>query len=216
MTATAKPHAASRPAAPVAPFCAAAAAIAATLVALYGYMTAVAPDERWLLAARYTARLAFPIFILVFIASSWHRLSPSRISRAIVRRRRALGLAFATAHTIHLGALVANNAVAGQIPDAVALIGGGGAYLVMFAMVVTSTDAAVRRLGRNWLRLHKLGVYWIWFVFTFSYLGRVLGGKREFAPLLGIALAAIALRIAAARIRRPQRADAQTHASAQG
>jgi len=59
--------------------------------------------------------------VLVFVVSSWHRLAPSGISRAIVRRRRALGLAFATAHTIHLGALVANNAVAGQVPDAVAL-----------------------------------------------------------------------------------------------
>lgn len=204
-----------RPASWIAPLCAA-AAIAATLAALYGYTTAIEPDERWLLAARYTARLAFPLFLLVFIASSWNRLAPSRISRAVVRRRRALGLAFATAHTIHLGTLVANNAVAGQIPDAVALIGGGGAYLMMFAMVVTSTDAAVRRLGRNWLRLHKLGVYWIWFIFSFSYLGRVLGGKREFAPLLAAALAALALRIAAARMRRARRAEAPAIGSAQG
>ncbi len=83
---------------------------------------------------------------------------------------------------MHLVALVAYNVVAGTRPDAPTIAVGGGAYLVMFAMAATSNDASVRRLGRNWLRLHKLGVYWLGFVFTFSYAGRVFGGKPWFAP----------------------------------
>jgi DMSO/TMAO reductase YedYZ heme-binding membrane subunit len=173
------------------------------LAALYGYSSGSAPDERWQLAARYTARFAFSIFLPVFVASAWNRLAPGRVSRFLVRRRRALGLAFATAHTVHLVALVAYNVVAGTRPDAPTIAVGGGAYLLMFAMAATSNDASVRRLGRNWLRLHKLGVYWLWFVFTFSYAGRTFGGKPGFAPWLAAAVAALALRIAAARTRRP-------------
>jgi DMSO/TMAO reductase YedYZ heme-binding membrane subunit len=194
----------------------AASAIGATLVTLHGYSIGSAPDERWLLAARYTARLSFPIFLLAFVASSWNQLAPSRVSRFLVRRRRALGLAFAIAHTVHLAALLTYNAVAGKRPDVVALLVGGGAYLVMFAMVATSNDAAVRWLGRNWLRLHRFGVYWLWFVFTASYGGRSFGGQPEFAPLFGLALAALALRIAASRARRSRRADATSPAAAGG
>ena len=193
-----------RPASPVVAFCAA-AALGATLAALYGHATASAPDERWRLAARYTARFSFSIFLPVFVASAWNRLAPGRVSRFLVRRRRALGLAFATAHTVHLGALVAYNVVAGTRPDVATLVGGGGAYLVMFAMAATSNDASVRLLGRNWLRLHALGVYWLWFVFAFSYAGRSFGGNLAFAPLFAAAVGALALRIAAARSRRPRR-----------
>ena len=185
-------------------FCAA-ATLGATLAALYGHGAASAPDERWQLAARYTARFSFSIFLPVFVASAWNRLAPGRVSRFLVRHRRALGLAFATAHTVHLAALVTYNVVAGKRPDVVTLVAGGGAYLVMFAMVATSNDASVRRLGRNWLRLHALGVYWLWFVFAFSYAGRTFGGNPGFAPLFAAAVAALALRIAAARARRPRR-----------
>ncbi len=196
-------------------FCAA-AAIGATVVGLFGYSLGATPEERWLLAARYTARLAFPIFVLVFVASSWNRLWPSRVSRFLVQRRRALGLAFATAHTIHLAALMTRNVVAGERPDAVTLLVGGGAYLVMFAMALTSNDAALRLLGRNWLRLHKVGIYWLWFVFTVSYAKRTFGDHAEFAPLFGLALAALALRIVARRARRPQRVGATSLVSVEG
>lgn len=215
MTATAPRKAVLRSSASIPAFCAV-AAIGATLVALVGYSMAAVPEERWLLAARYTARLSFPIFVLVFVASSWNRLAPSGVSRFLVQRRRALGLAFATAHTIHLAALVTYNVVAGERPGAVTLLAGGGAYLVMFAMALSSNDAAVRLLGRNWLRLHKVGIYWLWFVFTVSYAKRTFGALPEFAPLFGLAVAALALRIAASRARRPQRVGATPLASAEG
>jgi DMSO/TMAO reductase YedYZ heme-binding membrane subunit len=118
-----------------------------------------------------------------------------------VRRRRALGLSFATAHTIHLGALTTYSILASSVPDPVTIVFGGGAFVVMFAMVATSTDAAVRRLGRNWLRLHKVGIYWLWFVFTFSYAGRVAEGRLFFVPLLALAVGGLGLRIASWRAR---------------
>lgn len=194
-------------AATIAAFCAA-AALGATIAVAIGLGLADTPVEQWRLAARYTARFSVTIFLVVFVASSWNRLAPSAASRFVLKRRRAMGLAFATAHTIHLGALVAYNVLAGEVPNAVTLAGGGGAYVMMFAMAATSNDASVRALGRNWVRLHKVGIYWLWFIFTFSYGGRVFGGKPEFAPFFVLLVAGLGLRIAAARVRRPRRGDA--------
>jgi DMSO/TMAO reductase YedYZ heme-binding membrane subunit len=195
-------------------FCAA-AALGATIAVLVGHQLAQTPLERWRLSARYTARFSFPILLLAFVVSSWHRLAPSAASRFLLLRRRALGLAFATAHTIHLGALVTFNVLAGEVPGVVTLAGGGGAYLVMFAMAATSNDASVRRLGRNWVRLHKVGIYWLWFIFTFSYAGCVAAGEFEFAPFLALALAGLGLRIAAARVGVTRRRAVPTAAASQ-
>lgn len=191
----------------IAAFCAL-AALGATSAVLIGHGLADTPVEQWRLAARYTARFSVLIFLVVFVASSWNRLAPSAASRFVLKRRRALGLAFATAHTIHLGALVTYNVMAGEMPSPTTLIVGGGAYVAMFAMVATSNDASVRALGRNWVRLHKVGIYWLWFVFTFSYGGRVFGGKLEFLPLFAALLAGLGVRIAAARVRKSRRAEA--------
>jgi sulfoxide reductase heme-binding subunit YedZ len=176
---------------------------AAALAAFFGGLAAGATsDESWKLAARYTARLSFWVFLVAYVASSWNRVWPSDFSRQLVRRRRAVGLAFAAAHTVHLVALVMYNVVTSQVPDTVTLIFGGGAYVAMFAMAATSNDASVRALGRHWRTLHRVGIHWLWFVFTFSYAGRVAGGDLWFVPMLAAALGALGLRIVAWRHRR--------------
>lgn len=180
---------------------------AAALAALFaGLQAGTTPDEGWKLAARYTARLSFWVFLLAYVASAWKRLWPSEPASRLVRRRRAVGLAFAAAHSIHLVALVRYNVVTAQVPDAATLLVGGGAYVAMFAMAAASNDAAVRALGRHWRTLHRVGVHWLWFVFTFSYAGRVLGGDPAFVPMLAAALGGLGLRIAAWRRRRARSA----------
>jgi DMSO/TMAO reductase YedYZ heme-binding membrane subunit len=154
------------------------------------------------LAARYTARFSFLLFLPVFVASAWHGLAPSAASRFALRRRRALGLGFASAHAVHLGALTAALRAAGEAPDAAAAVVGGGAYVATFAMAATSNDAAVRKLGRHWRTLHRVGVHWIWFVFAFSYAGRVAAGDLFFAPFVALALGALGVRLWALRARR--------------
>jgi len=156
-------------------------------------------DEQWLLATRYTARLAFPVFLIAFTASSWARLFRGERTRELMRMRRGVGLGFASAHTVHLGALATYNTLIGTVPTLVTLAGGGVAYLAMYAMAATSNDASVRRLGRNWKRLHTFGAYWIWGIFTFSYGTRVASGKLFFVPELALALGALGLRLASSR-----------------
>lgn len=180
--------------------CAGAAVLALGAVAI-GRSLGATPEEQWQLAARYTARLSFLLFLPVYVASSWNQLAPSVAARFAFKRRRSLGLAFATAHTIHLGALTTYSILAAKMPSPSTLIVGGGAYVAMFAMVATSNDAAVRRLGKRWRTLHRVGVHWLWFVFAFSYGGRVAGGDLNFVPLFAAAIGGLGLRIAAWRRR---------------
>ncbi len=176
------------------------AGVGAGLVLGIGLLMAETPLESWQLAARYTARLAFPIFWLAFTASAWTRLAPGAGTRTLLRLRRRIGLAFAAAHTVHLGALTQATLLSGQAPDLATLVVGGGAFAMMFAMAATSSDAAQRALGRHWRTLHRVGAHWIWFVFAFSYGGRTFspdGFSPGYAVFFAAALAALGLRVAA-------------------
>jgi DMSO/TMAO reductase YedYZ heme-binding membrane subunit len=132
---------------------------------------------------------------------------PGQTTRWAVLHRRALGLAFATAHFIHLYALTRFRLKSAQVPNLGVLIGGAVAYILLAAMVATSNDASVRVLGmRNWKRLHTIGIYWIWFVFLKTYVLRIAAGNLFFVPFVLAAVAALALRVAA-RVRTRLRAN---------
>jgi len=155
--------------------------------------------EGWRHAARYTARFSFLIFLAVFVARPWHQLWPSQATRWAVLHRRALGLAFATAHLIHLYALTRFRVQSAQMPKpGVQLVGGVAAYVLLAAMAATSNDASVHVLGvRNWKRLHTVGIYWIWFFFLEVYVVRIAAGSLFFVPFALVAVAALLLRVGA-------------------
>lgn len=155
-------------------------------------------SEGWQLAARWTARVGFPIFILTYSASSLGRLWHHPLTRSVWRDRRWWGLGFAVAHTVHLFALITFNREANHQTSVTTLVGGGFGYVLLYAMVLTSDDAAMRALGKNWKRLHTLGIHWLWVVFFVSYLGRVFEPKGQMIGVIGtaIALGALGLRVA--------------------
>lgn len=148
--------------------------------------------EQALLAARWTARTALFAFLIVYLASTMIRLWPGDLTRAIMRRRRQWGLGFALAHTIHLAALAVNVLV--FLPRTLSsVIPGGLAYVMIYIMALTSNDASMRALGKNWKRLHVFGIHYIWFIFAASYTTRLFKPETLvtgliFAPLLYIAL----------------------------
>jgi len=148
--------------------------------------------EGWALAARVTARWSVLWFLVAFSAGPLARLVRRDWTRRLVRERRGIGLGFFTAHSVHLAAVV-GRLMHGGVPDAATLAGGVLAYLFVFAMAATSSDAAVHRLGaRRWGWLHTAGQYYLWLIFAQSYLGALLGDGGGAAHL------AIALALAAA------------------
>jgi methionine sulfoxide reductase heme-binding subunit len=153
--------------------------------------------EQLQLAARYTARAAFPIFLIAYAASSMLRLWPNEATRAIMRHRRQWGLGFAFAHTVHLVALGWYNIEIAHTPAAQTLLGGGLAYGLMYVMALTSNNASMKAMGKWWKRLHTAGIHWLWFIFTFSYFGRIFDPERQLqgALLFSLCLAALGLRV---------------------
>ena len=166
---------------------------------IIGLKSGPSPFEGWRLAARWTARVGFPIFIIAYSASSLGRLWPGNFTRTIWRDRRWWGLGFFASHTIHLYALTTYNRLADHASSLTTIIGGGFGYVLLFAMAATSNQAAMRALGHNWKRLHSIGIHYLWFIFAISYLGRVMKSESMTTGVIGIsvALAALGLRIAA-------------------
>lgn len=153
-------------------------------------------------AARYTARFSFAIFLIAYAVSSWHRLWPGRLSSTILRNRRSVGLSFAGAHTVHLGALSAFARVSGHTPGLGNLIPGGLGYALMLAMTATSNDWSVRALGPWWQRLHRTGIHYLWFIFAFTFFSHARSNDPVWGPIfVAVALAALGLRATASRSR---------------
>jgi methionine sulfoxide reductase heme-binding subunit len=175
------------------------ALILSVLAVALGFAWGANPVEQWGMAARYTARVGFPIFLLTYVASSLVRLWPSGLTKTILRHRRQWGLAFALTHSIHLGALVMAHVAVGRWPEPATIAGGGLAYVLLYAMAFTSSNAAMRAMGRNWKRLHTLGIHWLWFIFAFSYFGRIMDPARmaEGVLFFGLCVMALGLRVVA-------------------
>lgn len=155
-----------------------------------------------LAAARWTARWSFVWFLLAWTASSVATLWPGGWRRELLRRRRALGLSFATAHLVHAGFFLTAIFEFGVTRPLGLFIGGGTAYAFILAMALTSNDASVRRLGaRCWKRLHTLGGWVVMAVFVKSYFLRAVEVPAVGIPGSLLILAAFALRFAAWRRR---------------
>jgi len=182
---------------------AAAALVTAATLAQSG----TGPDG-WRLSARYTARVSFLIFMAAYLAGPVARLWHDRFIAAVLRQRRGIGLAFAGAHTVHLAAFVVFFVLIGSGPGLVGIVFGGLAYVFVFAMAATSNDRSVRALGpRAWGWLHRIGLHYLWFIFTIALLGLSLkapAGRNVTVEraMLALALFGLALRVAPFLIRR--------------
>lgn len=171
--------------------------IASAALALCLGFGALALDGGWtrdgiMAGARITARWAFPWFIAGWAASSLAKVWPGGWRAVLLRRRRAMGLAFAANHFIHLGFIAAAVALFGHQPSPITLIGGGLGYVLIAAMAATSNNAAMRWLGlARWKLLHALGGWYVLAIFASSYVGR-LPTKPEVA-ILPVAAIVIAL-----------------------
>ena len=162
--------------------------------------------EGWHRATQLTARFSAFVFLTAFLARPLTRIVPSPTTLTLLRERRGIGLGFAGAHTVHLGAILTYFAKGGVVPPIFVPILGGIAYLLIWAMAATSNDRAQRALGRNWKRLHTTGVYYVWAIFFLTYLGR-LKAPHAAAPIYyamsGVFVAALLVRLSMRLLAAP-------------
>ena len=136
------------------------------LIALsLGIVSGSALDEGWKLAARWTGRSSFPLFMVTFMASSLATLFPGPRTKALLRDRRWWGLGFAACFAVHLVALSVFNWRKGDFPPVGLVDPGVLAYALLLAMVLTSNGAAQRAMGRGWTWLHRTGMWVFLLVF---------------------------------------------------
>jgi len=168
-------------------------------------------EESVRIVIRWTAKIAVVLFAAAFSASSLRSFWRSDATRFLLIDRRRLGLSFALAHSVHLIALIVLG-VAFPSPflddlSLVTVLGGGLAYVFMFAMAATSNDASVRKLGPvGWRRLHTIGSWYIWAIFTQSYVPRALVDPTAI-PFAALLFGVLGLRVAR-RVRARRAVDA--------
>jgi hypothetical protein len=170
------------------------AALAIGLGCAAGLLVASDTEAGVRLGLRITARTSFAFFLLAFSASSLRRLWRSPTTAWLLRNRRYLGVSFAASHAYHLAFILWLRSID---PEPLAIstsIGGGGAFVWIALMAATSSDRAFAWLGaRRWRLLHRTGSWWIWFVFTVSYVPRAFE-SIAYVPVALATLAAAGLR----------------------
>jgi len=176
-------------------------AVTVLLLLLSAGAVLAAPDPvhqaRWVI--QLTAWTSLLLFGLAFTASSLVRLSPSATTRWLRRQRRYLGVSFAVSHLIHLVGIVAlmnlDYALFQQLTNRVTAVAGGGGYVLILLMTLTSFDRMVALLGpKAWGRLHLIGGWYVWAAFTVS-MGKRVGQGPVYWLGLGIALAILVIRV---------------------
>ena len=152
----------------------------------------------WHVATKVTAILTFPLWWASFVAGPLAKLAPNGATRAMRRRRRSIGVAFASALAVHgVAILMLSRSEPEVITPSFDFFFGGLGFLFAFAMTVTSTDAAVRRLGSSrWHALHRTGQWILFVIFLATYGGRFAEDAAYWPGALGV-LSALAIRVAA-------------------
>lgn|ERR1700722_17629821 len=142
-------------------------------------------------------RVALPLFLLAFTASSLATLWPNELTRWLLRNRRYFGLGFAFGMAWHLSFVGYSIysfglSASGLTARGLALDLMGLTFLLL--MTLTSFRRSARRLSpENWRRLHKTGVYVIWFVASYIYMRHLQDGLHVVA--FGLLIAAWLLRV---------------------
>jgi len=163
---------------------------AATYLALAG-----SSNETILVALRCSARLAFVVLLVVFVARPLQQMFRTQFTAMLLRNRRMLGIAFAGIHTAHLGLIIYRSRVVENFDFTVgANLPGAFSYTVMLLMFLTSFNATVKMLGpKRWRTLHKLGLYWLFIGFTQTQLPESLDHLDQLEPANWVMLALVAI-----------------------
>ena len=114
----------------------------------------------WRAAIRPSGDLAAKLIVLALALSPLRTLLPRSAAVAwLLRRRRWIGVAAVGYASLHMAVFVLSIGRLDWIVQGLAWASmwtGWLAFLLLAPLAVTSSDTAMRRLGRGWKRLHRL------------------------------------------------------------
>jgi hypothetical protein len=177
------------------------------LVIVLVIRTGAPPGERVDMALRATARWSFLLFWPASAGAALATLFGSRF-QALAHRARDFGLAFASAHLVHLG-VVAWLYVSEKPPPRSTLIFFGIAAIWTYVLAILSIKRLSARLNpRVWRTVRTLGVEYIAFAFLTDFAKNPFQGGvlhvANYLPFLALAIAGPVLRLAALAKRLSQ------------
>jgi hypothetical protein len=181
----------------------AAAAVAAVLAAVA--ITVAAPGDRLAAALRATARWSFVWFCSATIGGALATLFGPRF-QALAGRARDLGLAFASAHLVHVGLVaVLLYRSATPFPRFQLVFFGIGVFWVYLLAVLSIKHVSMKLNPKIWRMVRSIGVEYISLAFLYDFAkGFFEGGILNlvtYLPFFGMAVAGPMLRLAAAAKR---------------
>lgn len=143
----------------------------------------VAPDHIGYML-RVTARMAFFMLLLAYIARPLRQLAGTGFG--LIRLRRYFGLSAALSHTVHFGYVCAYLMVSGEPIDWTTVVFGGAAFGLMWMMALTSHNKAQRAMGLWWRRVHLVGMHYIWLIFMQTFVGVALAASSGWAQAMSV------------------------------
>lgn len=150
-------------------------AIASVVILAFWSTTWLVGELQYRYMIRISVRVAFPILLLAFISSALQQLWPGEASNWLLRNRKYVGLAFFTVMLWQVYFILLLYSIDvelfphefGQVFLYSDLVG----YSLLLLMSVTSFDRVKEKVNpRSWKILHKTGIYYVWFIFFYSYL----------------------------------------------
>lgn len=169
----------------------AAAGIAlAILAVIFAFALGSAQGTEWRLAARWTARVSFLLFVVLFVCAAIAPVSEDH--RTDGKLRTALR-AFAGSHLVHLVAL-SLYLLHGGSTGLVTIIGGSLGYGVILALLLATSVSTGDILGKRRRLLIGAGLWYLWLMFAATYAGRFARGEgTAFHAAALVVLAGLAL-----------------------
>ena len=124
-------------------------------------------DEDLIVPIRHTAQIAFALYIVVLVARPLQQLLRQDWTAALLRKRRLIGVAFASVMTAHLGLIAYRFGTQPELEYPLfSLLFGGTAYALFYLMLITSFDGPKKALGpKKWKYLHRTGLVWAALIF---------------------------------------------------
>jgi len=138
-------------------------------------------DDNIRLLLRLTARVAFVVLMLVFVARPLRELIKTPLTLALLKNRKLVGVTFAGIHTAHMALIIYR---ARQVSDYEFSIADNlpsmFTYVVIYLMLITSFSGPAKAIGpKAWRILHKAGLFLIMAVFAQTQLPESLDDLSE-------------------------------------
>ena len=171
------------------------------LVIVFFIRAGAGPGERVAMALRATARWSFLLFWLASAGGALTTLFGSRF-QALAQCARDFGLAFASAHLVHLGVVAWIYFSSPDVPPQSTLIFFGIAAIWTYVLAILSIKRLSAGLNpRVWRTVRTVGVEYISLAFLTDFARNPFQGgildAANYLPFLALAIAGPILRLAA-------------------